>query len=762
MYEFLNQLFDYECYAADEIHLMKKSTVFLPNLNIKEEPDFEWRSAPTGEVIYTQTGSFANNVTGVLANRMRFNLATDIFVTGYDCHNTYTVLNPDDYLAAHKDWYSRNSEGETIFYTPNGKKLPAQLCFSNADMKTQFVTNLKTILQEKINKGESVANMIIGQQDTSYWCECSDCAAAKEIYGTNAAVLIWFVNDVQKEINNWFATNYSGKTPTKLIIFAYQSTEQPPATYNQTTQTWEPINESVILNKDSAVYFAVGGMKMHEAFEDTDSTDISSIYGRMLGWKSCSNSMFAWTYSLYMNHGLLFSNTHDVMQANYQLLKDNGVTLIGDQADAYQKYGNSGFSRLETYLMSKLQWDTELDQNTLTRDFFDNYFGEAADTMLELYHLEKKNIAAKYQTYSNEYSGTFSDEVLTKEFWPQDELKEYQNLIAQAFKDIEGLRTTDPERYQKLYERILLENIQFEYIDSSLYSTDMTTRNTFKNHFEDLGLYSYAEHKTIDELWKKLGVEYAQVISFSRRGENNQGRDGNFFFSLHKSTENGWYKAEAYIDGAATPTPILLNVTGANSACIYYHCFNDNAAANTSNEPTTGFVIKKDTKFTPVTVDVWTEDLSRPSYRLSTELRVTNTNNVWEAGDSVTKAPSQVTMTFNRATDNDNSGSPDFGFNLSTSLSKGYYKAEATIDGNNSLPVLIAVTDSGNYAYIYAGCFNDNGHAPDSKEPQSSFILKTGTILSPVIEKKWTVDISRTSYQLSSDVAVNYSNNGWE
>ena len=753
VYEFLDHAFDYEFYASDEIYLTKTSNAKLLKFDLETSPDFEWRLAPNGEVIYTADGSFATSTSGVVANRMRFNLASDIFVTKYDFHNGYTILPPATYLEEHPDWYSRDIEGNTITYTSDDGILPAQLCYSSDSMRTQFTSELLELLETT-----TVANVMLGQQDTKYWCECEACSAAKTKYGTNAAVLVQFANQVQADVNTWFAANRPGETPTRMVIFAYQSTSQPAVKWDEQSLTWTAIDKTVILNEDSSVMFAIGDMQMHVPFAETDPSGLSTPYGRILGWEACSDSMFAWTYSLYMNHGLLFSNTIDVMEQNYRLLAEHGVTMIQDQADSYQKYKNSGFSRLETYLMSKMQWDTSLNQEQLIDDFFANYFGEAADTMQTLFNLERKNILAKYGDESIGFKGTFGEDVLTIDFWPQDELEAYQALIQQAYSDIASLEATDAERYARLYERILLESMQFDYIDCSLYNTDIANRNEFKNNFEELGMYSYSEHKSIGSLWKAWGIQYGQVMSYSYTNDANS-----FNFVLHKGSETGWYQAEAYVDGVLTP--VLIEVTGSNSAWIYWHSFNNNNLSNTTKQPTTSLVIRPGTLMKPVVTNSWNQqDMSRPSYKLETQLYITKTENGWVAGDTISAKPTGIAMNFEYTSDKNQNGKFDFAFLVNQTITSGWYKADTIIDGKEQSVLLqvINMTEGSSKVWIYEGCFNENAKLSDSVLPQSMFVITKGTVLSPVIASKYTVDSERIGYQLTQELNITNTNGKWQ
>ena len=89
----------------------------------------------------------------------------------------------------------------------------------------------------------------------------------------------------------------------------------------------------------------------------------------------------------------------------------------------------------------------------------------------------------------------------------------YMDLIEEAYEDIEPLRETNPERYTVLYNRILLESMQFRYLMLSIYYTEYTeaalmeARREFRYDFERLGLVTYRENGNINELWSDWGIQ---------------------------------------------------------------------------------------------------------------------------------------------------------------------------------------------------------------------------------------------------------------
>lgn len=495
VYEFLEYAFDYECYAADEIRMNETKNAKMLAYDLLVNPSIDWREGNYGELVYNHT----------IGYRMRFNNTEEIFVTGHLTHNSMTLIDPTVYdwkSEKYKDWFSDKTWNG---FSSEMQETPMQLCYSSEEMRKEYTKNLIKLIQNS-----DAPNMLLGMEDNVEWCSCKKCTASKELYGTDSAVIIKFVNKVQKDVDEWFAKNRPGEEPTHLVVFAYYSTVNPPATYDEKTQKYIPMDDSVVLNDHSGIMFAPITAEYDTPFEESKVDDISGPNGQVIGWSSITKNLYAWTYSLLPLSGLLFFDTVESMQQNYSFLADNGCQMLLDQADMYQKNINSGFSRAKAYIMSKLAWDTSLNMGELLDDFFANYFDEASDTMQSLFNQEREWITYFYK--NTDASGRISDDLVQDKYWTYNQLEHYLDMIDQAYKDIESIRETNPERYSTLYDRILLESIQYRYLILSIYSTEYTEdeliekRREFKYDFERLQLTSYQENGDINDLWSEWGL----------------------------------------------------------------------------------------------------------------------------------------------------------------------------------------------------------------------------------------------------------------
>lgn len=499
-YEFLTYMFDFEHYAVDEIYLTHKENAKMLAFDMIEIPDLDLRRVADGEVDYDSSR--------IIGRRHRLNEAAEVFINKSNTHNAFTIIDPNVYSwksDAYKYWFANDGK-EVTTYSPTTEPIPVQLCYSNDDMRAEFTKNLI----EKFLKDASAPYMLLGAMDVRKWCSCEKCAAACEKYGTDAATIIWFVNKVQADVNAWFEKNYPDKQPTKLMIFGYQKTVMPPVKYNEETKQYEPIDETVILNKDSGVYFAPIEFEIDVPFDTEDSTDITTSAGRAKAWNAVSDTVFCWTYSLITQHSMMYCDVFEASQRNYKYIADNGGVCVMDQGAHWMKNRNSGFSRLQTYVRSRVMWDLSLNMGELVDDFFDHYYGEASDTMQELFTQEREWMTRVYA--DTDATGDIFEQMMDEKFWSYQQIRGYLNLIDQAYEDIEPLMTSNPERYQKLYERILLESMQFRYIMICLFQAEfeeaelLEEKMSFRTHFEMLEMASHAEWKDIDLLWEDWGI----------------------------------------------------------------------------------------------------------------------------------------------------------------------------------------------------------------------------------------------------------------
>lgn len=485
VYEWLAYALDWEIYAADEIVYTETKDLKLLAFEQTVVPSIEWRSH-NGPSFYNEE----------LAYRSRQNLFGDIYLHNWLVHNSMTIVDPTVYdfqSEEYKDWYSETMVGER----------PAQLCYSNEQMRAVYIENL--LKQLKDAKANAV---ILGMEDNVEWCTCEECTASKDKYGTNAAVMIHFANKVQEAVNVWNAENRVGQTPIKCVFFAYYQTVEPPVTYDKEKKIYKPIDDSVVLHEDLGIMFAPITASYSHSFTSEKNADTNR---QLLGWSALTNNIHAWTYAFSSAQNLIFFNTFEIMQENYRFLIENGTTSLYDQTNGAQGVPDTGWASAQFYVQNKLMWNVDLNMEELLDDFFDNYFDVASETMRKIFNEERSWVSHIYNDLGA--TGNIYESLLSAEYWTYPYLKGALAQFDKAYEEIEIYRESDPERYKQLNDRITLEKIQYQYLMISLYGTNYTEADlldmkyTFKRAVERLGLRFYVENVPIEMLWAEWMID---------------------------------------------------------------------------------------------------------------------------------------------------------------------------------------------------------------------------------------------------------------
>lgn len=495
VYEFLQYLFDYDYYAPDEIYVAQVKTANMPAFDMVVNPSFDWRTSNYGWSIWDSTGG----------HRMRMNNAEEIYINGWNCHYGYEIIDPVvyDYTSEeYADWYA-----PSVVDTTKGTKEPVQLCYSRSqEMEKTYIENLLKIIEESDQRV-----VILGQADHPWWCECDSCQAWEDKYGTDAAVMIPFLNRVQAAVDAWFAENRPGEQPTMCLIFAYYETVIPPANWNEQTQTWEAMDENMIINPNSSIMFAPIGMECDVAFSDYDPGDNTNPLGQLLGWGALTENIYSWTYSQLFEEFFLTYNTFETVQKNNQVLMDAGSICILDQTQSNAEGYITGWNMAKGYLLSKLQWDNSLNQEELLREFFLRYYEDAADVMYDIFMEQRLWLNHLYKDMGA--NGDIYEDMMTQAYWPYNWLENIMSRFEDAYAALEPLRERDPERYTKIHDRITLETLQFRYIKLSLYYAEyderelLNTRQAFRYDCERLGVEYIALNVYLKTLWREWDIQ---------------------------------------------------------------------------------------------------------------------------------------------------------------------------------------------------------------------------------------------------------------
>ena len=439
VYDFLAYHVGYKFYNVDEISLEKHTSIKLKNIEIKEVPSFENRSLGVMSVFTDKEAR----------NGLRVKTTSDsewiIFGHGNETH----ILPTSTYYEAHPDWYGPLAS--------NGKR---QLCFTNEEMRAEYVKRVKWYIDEFPN-GKYIE---FGQNDGMQFCQCANCTALTQKYdGAISGVQLEFANKVVDELNEYVAENYPGRELT-YMIFAYQTTERPPVVYDEENDKYLPMSEECIPHENLTIMVAPCTVKAGYPYDHAKNV---SSYEFLRGWGDiCEEELLLWAYDFYDYENLIALDAFGGIKRTYEVYKENNVGFIYEEGAWNRR--RVGFEQMRAYVRSRLMWNISLNVDDLINEFMDAYYKEAKQEIREYYDLLQVWQVTLREKYG--IAGNVSDYPMAKqEYWPAELVNKFESIFKKAYSKIEPLKETDPERYEKIFNRIKEEELMTLYIQLSFY-----------------------------------------------------------------------------------------------------------------------------------------------------------------------------------------------------------------------------------------------------------------------------------------------------
>ncbi len=468
VYDFFGEQLGYHYYFDDEIKYdeAKCEESDLVAIDKYDSPDWEWRIAGDGEVFNSKS------------KRTRFRLQenADVFSTTAKINFCHTYFYPGDSSlgfvpkaecwAEHRNWYSVDEQ--TLCFTRDPEGLAKQV--------------MKGII-ECINTtpGDTV-NIHFSQPDNSNWCTCASCSEVIDKWGAKSATNILFMKDYLSPLITEYVNANCPEKNVIVYIFAYWATKEPPVF------TDAQINE---LKMPSNI-----GVQYCTSFPER--TPVKEHEPAMVdAWGKLTDNFAVYDYAENFNGGpgayFTHFNDYNRLASNIKYFYEQGGT-IHYNLQAHNNQANSDWSRLHIYLQSALTWDVNADVNALTEDFMDNYYKEAAPYMKEWFYTYRAWSAVN-ETYANRGYETF----------PLDLCTSFANLAEKAFAAILPHKFSDPELYQKLYDRINLETICYRASLLMSHSNTLVDKKAYANEFRidcsHLGISMASEHTWTLDAW---------------------------------------------------------------------------------------------------------------------------------------------------------------------------------------------------------------------------------------------------------------------
>ena len=382
VYSFLEKFLGFRCFTKDIEKIDKKTELILNDMLVVEKPAFEYREA---YFRFAFEGDFA------VKNKMNANLAPIPIEKGghtkwYNCHHSFCDLIPPKYY-----W---ESNPEYYAYI-DGKRNPTQPCLSNADVLSIVIDGVKKWIKENPNcKVFSVA-----QNDNQGYCQCPKCREVDEREQSPSGSIINFVNKVAEEVEKDY--------PDVLIhTFAYQ--------YSRKAPKYVKPRRNVIVRLCNIECPRGKAFEDYEECESEQAKYAVEFVQNIKDWSQICQRLYIWDYAVNFRFYLQPFMSFRQMAKNIRLYQRYGIQGVLEQGN-FSYGGGAALDDLKSYVIAKLLWDPNLNEEELIDEFLNCVYGKGAPYIREYIDLIR-TAQTEFSIYDFPDKEYFTDALLAKSF----------------------------------------------------------------------------------------------------------------------------------------------------------------------------------------------------------------------------------------------------------------------------------------------------------------------------------------------------------
>ena len=472
MQELLKYFINWEYFGTDCYRYNKNvKDIKLCNFDVREVADIEYRFTNYGYMVKTNLYNLRNKE---YVNRARLEyMYTEITGPGdHVGHNNLYYAPLDKYFNSHPKWYT--GDKLNISYVANGDKEEYKTLVDH------FAEEMKKIIKTYPQK-----LIMCTIEDAQQFDPCAaQSEIAKKYNGSNAASIILFLNDVNRKVKEWMNTD-EGKPYEKdyyIVFLGYQPTEKAPAYVDDNGNV--TLIDGLKCDPEVVVQYA----PIYQDFTHSIYSEENKYYfNNLKAWSKVCDNVFVWNYVIDYSNYFCFFDSFDYIADGVRSCKEAGVRFI------YHEHGGSGnaatscFDSLRVYLEMKLGWNSSLEPAVLIDEFFDAYYGVAAEEMKKLF-IETRAWANYLKDNEIGYDGPMSNQNHLKlaKFWPKRLLLNWLKTANEAESKIITLKSSDPVSYDLYYKHIATERLSYYYLLIELYGDELSEENIseYKRRFK--------------------------------------------------------------------------------------------------------------------------------------------------------------------------------------------------------------------------------------------------------------------------------------
>jgi hypothetical protein len=207
-----------------------------------------------------------------------------------------------------------------------------------------------------------------GQNDNRNVCLCEDCDRQRSLFGGYSGHTVAFTNAIANAVDESLKADGINRE-LFYVTYAYMYTVDAPDMDAPKSALAVP-NENVYVQL--CPYYDFFNSPLYDFENNFDFANSTT------NWAKITDNFFIFDYTYNFSQELLWYPNMGVLKANIDWYKELGVYGIvsSGSCESYE-------SRLETYLFSKLQWNSNRDVNALIQEFNELYFGKEAGEVMD-------------------------------------------------------------------------------------------------------------------------------------------------------------------------------------------------------------------------------------------------------------------------------------------------------------------------------------------------------------------------------------------
>jgi len=377
VYHFLENYLGCRKYSASFTLVPKKESVNIQNIDIREEPQFQFRQ------VY-----YPDQYSQEYRDWHKLHVLEEKW--GLWGHSFDVLVPARDYFKTHPEYYA----------LVNGERKSTQLCLSNPEVLKILVQNLR----KKISEDPEKQYWSVSQNDGLGYCTCDACAATDRKFGGPQGSLIQFVNKV--------AAEFPDKTISTL---AYLYSKHPP-------QNLKPAeNASIMLST----------IDVDRAKPIESNPKSAGFRNDLQGWHQLTKQLMIWDYVVqFTNYISPFPNLQ-TLNSNVNYFAKMGVNGMFTQGTENTP---GEFSALKSYLLAKLTWQPTASASQISDQFITDYFGKAAPYIVQY----QKALQTALQN-SNRLLDIYGEPTTEWNTWlTPEQIDGYSEILDQAEKSVQN------------------------------------------------------------------------------------------------------------------------------------------------------------------------------------------------------------------------------------------------------------------------------------------------------------------------------------